>query len=357
MKRFVKRLLRFIYIDILLIYVKYASLYQMRYKLLIKEDRLTNNEKDEIRKYWKKFDVKVNLEWHKWYYSRNGIKDVRYIPEDIFYTKIESYYNNTELYKAYSDKAMYNIWFKDAKLPNTIGKNVNGIFYDDDFTILSREQLVEKCLLQKQIIIKPSLESGAGKGIIVLENTELMVKHVNEALDMMGKNFVIQVFLEQHENLKSLNPTSVNTIRMLTFLHENEVVVLSAHIRIGTNNSTNDHNGIICGIDDNGVLKDVAYIYKKGLLVTTHPQGYNFKNVIVPSFNKIKEIAIKEHQKFGHFKVISWDFAVDKNENPILIEFNLKWQGLNHHQLTAGPLFGNKTEQVLSEIFNERKIN
>ena len=40
-----------------------------------------------------------------------------------------------------------------------------------------------------------------------------------------------------------------------------------------------------------------------------------------------------------YFRIISWDIAIDKNGNFILIEYNIKGQDINFHQLNNGPVF------------------
>ena len=47
--------------------------------------------------YWKKqTGLKINTVWHDYYSSVNGIKDVRYVPENIYYAYIEPFYNRKD---------------------------------------------------------------------------------------------------------------------------------------------------------------------------------------------------------------------------------------------------------------------
>lgn len=52
-----------------------------------------------------------------------------------------------------------------------------------------------------------------------------------------------------------------------------------------------------------------------------------------------------------HFRLVSWDIAVDNENNPVLVECNLKFGQLDFHQLNNGPLFGDDTEIILDEVF------
>ena len=57
------------------------------------------------------------------------------------------------------------------------------------------------------------------------------------------------------------------------------------------------------------------------------------------------------HPKFPHFRLVAWDFAIDRTETPVLIEVNFNDAGLESLQLTNGPVFGSRTEEILSEVF------
>lgn len=356
MKKVIKRLMHFINEDCLNLYLKYFYRWQLKHKLLKINDSIDNTYKEEIQNYWDQFNLKISTDWHKFYSSRNGLRDVRYIPEDLFYCVIEPFYNRVDFKEAYADKALYSIWFANVKRPVTIAKNMSGTIYDDDFRTITLEEVLTRCENKSRIIIKPTIDSGAGKNIVFInaDSADEMREKTNKVLADFEKDYVIQEILEQHDSLKQLNPSSVNTIRMTTFLHNNEVSILTSHIRIGTDNSNYDHNGIVCGIKEGGNLQDFACKYKKGDVFAKHPQGYEFKNVTIPGFEDMKTIAKREHLKFGHFRLISWDFAVEKDGCPVLIEVNLRWQGLNHHQLTIGPLFGDLTDEVLEEVFGRR---
>ena len=49
--------------------------------------------------------------------------------------------------------------------------------------------------------------------------------------------------------------------------------------------------------------------------------------------------------------MISWDIAIDNNTDPILVEANFANGQLDFHQLNNGPLFGNLTESILTQVF------
>ncbi len=47
--------------------------------------------------------------------------------------------------------------------------------------------------------------------------------------------------------------------------------------------------------------------------------------------------------------MVSWDIAINKNGEPVLVEFNVISQGI-FFQHSYGPLFGDYTEQILTGV-------
>ena len=53
----------------------------------------------------------------------------------------------------------------------------------------------------------------------------------------------------------------------------------------------------------------------------------------------------------NYTELISWDFSVDEQGEPLLIEANFTGGQLDFHQLCNGPIWGNDTEAILADIF------
>lgn len=352
----VKKILKFINEDFINAGMNIFYKRQLKRDLASDLDKLDDEYDARISAYWDQYNVKINYDWHNWYSSVNHRKEVEYIPENIFYSKILPFYNNLAFGEAFGDKGYYNLWFPNVQKPNTIAKNVNGFFYNDDFKPLDKEEVIQLCKEHKKIIIKPSVDSGSGRNIIVLKNDDPVNfnKELTIYLKETPKDFVIQSFIEQHETLNKLNESSVNTIRVMSFLDQEGVSILSSHIRVGEADSIYDHNGYVIGVKDNGDLGDFAIKYKIGDRIPLESLGFSPETIRIPSYEKVKNIIKDTHPKFPHYRLISWDFAIDKFGEPVLIEFNLRYQGLNHHQLLEGSLFGEQTDEVLTEVYGKK---
>src|SRR5699024_8617663 len=132
---------------------------------------------NDINNYWKEqMNYKIKTDWHFAYSSVNGIKDPRYIPEDLFYKEIVPRLNRLDLAQAYSDKNSHKYILKNFSEPRTVLRNINSIYYDDNFNQLNSYEVEEQLKqLHGKFIIKPSIESGGGKSVHIarIKNAEI----------------------------------------------------------------------------------------------------------------------------------------------------------------------------------------
>ena len=167
---------------------------------------------------------------------------------------------------------------------------------------------------------------------------------------------VVQAGIKQSAILSSINKDSVNTARLLSLLKKDgSVKIYSSILRMGIKGAKVDNassGGISCGINEDGHLKSIAYS-NTGVKYYEHPSTHaKFSDFTIPNFQKMKDIVIETHPKLPHFRLIGWDIACDDLNEPVLIEANLCDSELDFHQLNNGPVFGEDTESILSEVFN-----
>ena len=317
----------------------------------------------ESKLYWKEMtNIEIDPIWHSFYSYCNGIKDVRYVPENLYYAYIEPYYNKKQFSQCCDDKCYYSERFPDHVLlgkgerPTTILRNISGLFYDSDFNILSRDKAIQ--LLAEEdsgYVIKESITGTGGNRLLFVDaGQRKSIKEIGTFFDNYSQNFVVEGLITQCKELEVLNSTSINTIRFITYMDERGVHVLSSVFRIGGKNSRTDNfstGGIACGIDEKGDLKQVGYNQKFERYNGIHPNGTRFANHTVPRYAEAKELVTILHHRFGHFRIISWDIAISEDYKPVIIEFNLTPQSIDFHQINNGPLFGYLTEKILEEVF------
>lgn len=306
--------------------------------------------------YSKKYAKLTNLAFYAVYKKYKDISDnlADYFPDDFFYCYVDKYFTNYHTSIKLDNKNMYDLYFHDVVRPHTIARKMDGILLDRDYNITSLDKVINSCIESKDVIIKKSIDSDGGHGVSIVTDC---ANNTNLLEQLFGNNddLIIQDLIKQHPTLASFNPQSVNTIGIMT-LNLETPVVLSSVFRMGVNGSNVDNassGGIVCGITRDGMLKSVAYDSFANQY-TSHPQGFSFEGVKVPAYDQCEKIAINLSNRFVNYsRLISWDFAIDKNGTPLLIEANLTGGQLDFHQLCNGPIFKPYISLMLTEIFEK----
>ncbi|MCK0159320.1 hypothetical protein MWU56_01535 [Muricauda sp. F6463D] len=255
------------------------------------------------------------------------------------------------MFPALEDKNLLDKFLFPSLLPNTIVKNINGFFYINNQLTTLEEAIAHSCKF-KEFVIKPSIGTYGGRDVNKVELDK--IENKNESLAKLfheyDSDFIVQEIIAQNTLISTLNPSSLNTIRVISYLRSNrQVVPLSSVIRIGrmgqfTDNQTS--NGILAGIDSEGKLKKFAYD-KNAHSYETTDNGTRIEGFQVPFFNKILTTIQNQHLNLPHFRLVSWDVGIDCDSNIKIIEFNAIGQGIQFHQTINGPLFGEFTDEVL----------
>lgn len=353
--------------DLQNIYYKYYFLREGRNYIKGKIKKHDTRFIIDCKKYWKKHTgLKINTMWHEFYSQCNSIVDVRYIPENIYYSYIEPFYNRKSFIQCCDDKCYYSERFPETaassgvQRPKTILRNINGLFFDEKFNILKIEDATTLLTgIDCGYVIKESITGTGGNRLIFVDRgIKKSSGDIRNIFKKYSRDFVVEALIDQCQELSALNPTSINTIRFITFMNEKGVYILSSVMRIGGSGSRTDNfstGGMACGIDNEGILKPVGYDQAYNKFEKIHPNGRQFADVKVPKFDEASKLVKELHRRFGHFRIISWDVAIGDNYKPILIEFNLTPQSIDFHQINNGPLFGNLTEAILHEVFEKKK--
>ena len=205
------------------------------------------------------------------------------------------------------------------------------------------------------VIIKPALENGGGKGIIFWDKSQ-DIREIQELVTNTDYDFVIQGLIKQHEDLNRIHKKSINSIRICSLLFDNKVNILSACLRMGRGDAKVDNahsGGISVAIDNDGLLAETAYNVYGEEACTIHPDGVVFKEFKVPNFDKAVVLVKQAHQMIPHFKLVSWDIAIDDENDAVLIEANMRKGGIDVIQFNSGPIFGDLTEKVLDDVFGK----
>ena len=280
-----------------------------------------------------------------------------FIPDDFYYKYVDEFFAKHYACKFVDDKNLYDLLLYDVPQPKTIARCINGVLMSKEYHPISQEDFFKLCDVNGEVIVKQSVDSEGGKGVEFYRSTvddkEKLLSNLNK------KNFVVQEVVKQHPELAKVHPESINTVRIMTLFFDNEVHILSTVVRMGLGGSKVDNassGGIVCGVDEDGKLKKRAFDTKANQY-DTHPSGVHFESVVIPNYLECKQLCKKLATRFTQFShLISWDFSIGVDGEPILIEVNLSYGQIDFHQMCNGPVFGSMTEKVIQYIFDNNPL-
>lgn len=184
-------------------------------------------------------------------------------------------------------------------------------------------------------IAKPT-DKSQGEGIQVLTNSSPELKkffseHKNE-------KYILEEFITQHQDMAALNPTSVNTIRIMTARKGEHVHIIGAALRCGGANAVVDnfhHGGIAFPLDvSTGIVrapgKNLADLHTQHF--RSPATGQIVVGFQVPHWDQVIQTVTNASHIFNELGYIAWDVAITPTGVDI-VEVNLSNPGASIVQL------------------------
>ena len=330
------------------------------YKFLgyVPDDFVIENEDNKKNEYFKQYGYKVPNYVKDLYYRYNGISSDKYISSELYLFHIFTYLVSRQMMFAYIDKNNYEMIFPDVPQPKVIVRNQNGYLSygrTKDYGLVSKDQAVEALSEYDSFIIKPTNDSGGGKGVRKIKLSKGLSQRgetIGDILDSYGQDWVAQEVVEQYELLNRLNANSLNTMRIITYRNrDGNFVFLGAFIRFGINNAEVDsgaRGGLICKVTRDGLINDRIFhikSYKKSSL----KEMLNLEGMCIPEFSNVIDFCYNLHSKLNYFDLCGWDIAIGKDGKPVFIELN-QYPDCESFQMVNGPFFGDYTDEVMEKV-------
>lgn len=246
------------------------------------------------------------------FYNMNGKQRDTYLTR-VRNKKVIDMMNDITYSDEFDDKLIFN-----KKFARFLGrKTLNG----ETATV---EQLAE--FLEGQEAIFAKINHGdCGRGVQKLyvkdyESPETMMAYLRE-----NKLVVLEHVLPQHEEMARLHPSSVNCMRILTDLVDDEVHIAYVVVKMGRGGGVCDNSGqggILCRVDENtGKIRSVATddyfnVFDK------HPDtGIDFIGYQIPMFQEAIALAKEAARVIPQVRHVGWDMAITP-DGPAIIEGN-----------------------------------
>ncbi|MCL2743997.1 MAG: hypothetical protein FWE67_09105 [Planctomycetaceae bacterium] len=189
----------------------------------------------------------------------------------------------------------------------------------------SDQQIEEFLSTHKQIIVKPS---AAGRGIGVRKILYSEVSDIKVFCEEARNNcLLLEEIVVQHPDLSSINPSSVNTLRINTVVDRTGVPhILRPALRMGVGESITDNfsgNGIVAGIDlDTGILSTPAIGADLRTYIKHPTSGVVILGFQIPHWEAAKDMVHRAANLTPQTRWVGWDIAIT-SKGPLVIEGNI----------------------------------
>ena len=320
---------------------------------------------DEWRKKWSVLGH-VNRDYYRVFAKYSG-EDINIVPDDICHNIIEPILNPKRYISVYEDKCMFDkmLWssFHKNVTPATYIKNIEGSCYDINYNpIDSLNKVIDDIPADiSKLIIKRSIDSSSGRGIVFIhrdKNGVLVDSSTNEVFseqylnNNFGQNYVVQKVMEQSPFMEQFCKTSVNTIRLAVYrsVKTNTPSVINAIIRIGKDGSLVDNahaGGMFVGVDKDGIIGKYACNQYGEISSVFNGNDFAANRYQIPNYEKIKRFAEMVASALPHHRLLALDIMLDKDNEPVLLEYNIRAFSVWLFQFTNGAGFGEFTDEII----------
>lgn len=141
-----------------------------------------------------------------------------------------------------------------------------------------------------------------------------------------NKQYLIEDAITQHKKMQELYSGSVNTLRMVTLVDNNNTPhFMYALIRMGQKGAKVDNissGGMYSPVNSEGIITHAAFCDKEGICHEVHPtSGTRLIGFEIPCFREAVELVKKAALVVPGMRYIGWDVAITP-EGPVLVEGN-----------------------------------
>lgn len=188
----------------------------------------------------------------------------------------------------------------------------------------SKEDFIEFMKNREYVMVKPT-NGTCGVGVEKLKKSNYnSIDAMYNYISIFGDRIAEEV-ISQHEVLDKINPTSVNTLRVVTIYSDGEAHIIYSFIRIGNGDRPVDNinaGGMCAPIDlKTGLIEHVAYD-KERIIYTHHPvTGTLIKGNVIPMWDEVKGMVKEMASITPEIGYCGWDVCITPN-GPALVEAN-----------------------------------
>lgn len=245
----------------------------------------------------------------------------------LFMYRYHKIMNDRKLIKYFHNKMLFHDRFKSF-----MGHDFLAL---KDIDEIGLNEWIMSHTAQKFIVKK--MKSVGGFGVkkidtnVVDDKLYINNKSVKDVLGYLKSFDMIEEFVEQHKLLNRLNPSCLNTVRVVTVLdRKKNVNIIGAAIRLGVNNDVDNFHsgGIAVNIDiHSGIMNGSGFRLapSDNAFFDKHPvTNVEFNGYQLPNWDILVEVVKKAALVVSEARTIGWDVAITES-GVSLIEGNHDW--------------------------------
>lgn len=244
----------------------------------------------------------------------------------LFMYQFQKKLNQRKKIKYFHNKSLFNYKFKELIDHDYL------ILRGVSFAFLKQWLIARNC---ESIILKKNNSVG-GSGVkrirISVKNNEVFIdnKSLVKQYKFLKEYDLAEEFVKQHEEIERLNPSCLNTVRVVTVLTPSGVDIIGAVLRLGVNNDIDNFHsgGIAVNIDlKHGTLSGDGFrlapsdplFYKRHPVTKVQLNGYQ-----LPYWVNVLDTVRTASKVIPGVQTVGWDVAITNNGVDI-IEGNHDW--------------------------------
>lgn len=183
----------------------------------------------------------------------------------------------------------------------------------DFFIVDEGVKKLEKFLKSHETFMVKPIDGLGGHNVRKMQRSE--ISNVDNFFETLKKeNLFLEEYVIQHSKINELCPSSVNTLRIMTFSYNGKSRIFFAALRVGNgvNSVDNFHQGGMGVLIDVESGKLVGNAFDKDLNeYKCHPKTkINFNGFQIPNWNKVKDVVLSAALVDKNIHVVGWDVAV-----------------------------------------------
>ncbi len=223
----------------------------------------------------------------------------------LVYHQKNTYINITTRFFTRSKYSFYK------RVPDLFSRGIIPIPY------CGEEKFIDFVKKHKKVIIKPD-NGSLGKGIEIFEYTDNTAAKEYFNKFSFEIPYVCEEYIHQHHLLSEFNPSSVNSVRVVSILNNDKVEIISAVLKSGGASNKfvdNMHNGGIgAQVDvETGMVTTIGRDYHFNTHIYHPVSNVQFLGFHVPNWDKVIQFVKDAHVRLPQCLIFDWDIAITEN--------------------------------------------